>query len=699
MKDAGTSEFIPIYVAALAVLMSVAPVHAAGSNDAQAIAEQFAKDGAEADAKAKRAEQARVEAAKKEFDAKRAEAQRRFEEQKKKEAEKKQADAERKALEDREVNLIEEMLKKEDERRLAEETALKKAEEERLAAEQRKADEPRRLAAEAEAKRQGEETARKQAETERVAVEQRKQQELAEAKKAEEQKRLAAETEAKRLADDKAKAEAKRVAEEAARKQAEAERLTAEAKKAEEQKRLATEAEVKRLAEEARAATAQAEAKKAAEEIRNSSQAQTREDARRQAEDARLAAEEERLKQERVAAEQRNTPAAEQREKQATEKTGVPAAPERQAAATQNTTAIAKPDELGAPDKLRQRHVTLILRLEHPSASDGARRFRNEFTVDPIACFGETCYVGRGSSEAAKQTTVERALSPGNVLGLRAGACNKTLLCIYRSIELPPGAATLQPIDINVINHDFLLPRLLKADASCRIEGTSLKCDGGLFTHEYSAWIVPESVAERAGPKALEDALNVALPKARQAYAVRTLGEAQPKLGEIARLFHDRVLHDQFSSSCFSAIGPLSATFDLAFSSLGMPPEMVRFGGMRVSHRPNEVLEAVATSASPARLESLVAEEPQATWRILRGIEQLRALGSADTVEAASPSETLKIAAEGGKVVLQVGAAVRARAQSIVAACSQRASRHDGDGEGRRERGERGERERHWWRR
>jgi len=722
MKDAGPSDFIPLYAAVLAVLVSVAPVRAASSDDAQSIAERFAKDGAEAEARAKREESDRIEAARKAFEVKRAEAQKRFEQQKRKEAEKQQADSERKAREAREIQLIEDMLKQEDERRLAEESA-RKQELERKAAEvaeenARKADDAARKAAEL---KQAEERARLAAEAQARRVAEEAAHKTAELQQARERQRLAAEAEAKRAAEENArKAADLRQAEERARLAAEADarriaedtaRQAAELKQAEERTRHAAEVEAKRIAEEAGKAAAVAEAKKAADEIRRANESQSIEDARRQAEDMRLAAEEAKFKAARLAAEQRERQPAEQRERQPAEQRERQPAEQRESPGD-IASGRAKSDEPAAqPTPIlpasatppastvpaagaanRAPRVTLILRLEHPSASDGPRRFRNEYTVDPIACFGDTCYVSHGSGERAGQTTVERALSLGNVIGARAGACNKTLSCIYRDIELPAGALALQTIDINVVNHDYLVPRQIAADPSCRLQGKSLACDGGTFTHEYSAWVVPEAVAEQAGVDVLEAALADGLPKARRAYTLRSLAAVQPRLAELARGFLNRVLDDHFATTCLTTAGPLAAAFDLAWSSLGIPSQSHPFGGIRAGHAPAAVLGNLMAASSPAQLQAVVDDEPVEAWRIIRGVGQLMAVAAAEKVEAVSPPDTLRIATVSGKSVLQVGSAIRERAHVIVSSScggGQRAARYDDD-DGR---------EHHWWRR
>ena len=65
----------------------------------------------------------------------------------------------------------------------------------------------------------------------------------------------------------------------------------------------------------------------------------------------------------------------------------------------------------------------------------------------------------------------------------------------------------MQPVDINVIRHDRYGWSDAKPDATCRVDNDRLTCDRGVNTGAYKAWVIPESVAGKAGAALLAKAL------------------------------------------------------------------------------------------------------------------------------------------------------------------------------------------------
>ena len=381
--------------------------------------------------------------------------------------------------------------KAEDARRQTAEEAemLKRA---RAEAEERKAaaDKAR---AEEEAREARLEEARRIAEEQRLTEEKR----VAEEKRAEEARRLAEEqrlAEEKRIAEEKRAEEARRLAEE--QRLAEEKRI-AEEKRAEEARRLAEEqrlAEEKRVAEEKRAEEARrvAEEQRLAEEKRIAEERQKRLAAEREAEHTRLTEKLLKLQQQRA------------ERKQLTERApmglGAPAAPV--------IAAPAKPEPphtavVTAPAPATR--VTILLVMD--SGTNGIRRFGKK-TADPVICSGPTCWVSSGTSRGSLTLARGQALGPANTLGRRAAACNQHLACVFRDVDLKTRAASIQPIDLRIMRHDRRQPLTLEADHSCRVSGGTLVCDKVFATRTWRAWVVPESVAAKAGPAAIEAALE-----------------------------------------------------------------------------------------------------------------------------------------------------------------------------------------------
>ncbi|OYW54009.1 MAG: hypothetical protein B7Y80_00830 [Hyphomicrobium sp. 32-62-53] len=146
--------------------------------------------------------------------------------------------------------------------------------------------------------------------------------------------------------------------------------------------------------------------------------------------------------------------------------------------------------------------VTVLLVME--PGKKGIRRFNK--TADPVLCEGSLCFVSNGAAEPARVMAMRKTLGPGNTFGKRAGACRNKLTCVFRGVTLD-GAATIQPVDLKVLVHDRREARAVSGDASCRVVAGRLSCGRTVVAAGYRAWIVPERIAEQAGPQALEAAV------------------------------------------------------------------------------------------------------------------------------------------------------------------------------------------------
>ena len=161
-----------------------------------------------------------------------------------------------------------------------------------------------------------------------------------------------------------------------------------------------------------------------------------------------------------------------------------------------------------------QQNVTILLVMQ--PGDRGIRRF--EKSADPVLCIGARCYVGMGSNTPAKPLTRAAALGTVNTLGARAWGCRHSLTCVLRNVDLGADSASVQPIDLKIMRHDRRETQTVRADLSCEVDGAGgLHCANPVTTRTWRAWIVPESLAERAGPRALESALSSGLPDHRSA--------------------------------------------------------------------------------------------------------------------------------------------------------------------------------------
>jgi colicin import membrane protein len=469
--------------ATIFVWLAGCSVEAGGESAAHDLAEQFAKEArkskdqarqrAEGDAEPARptvedrrkseeaemlaraqqeAEQRRAEMLKAREEAERADALRQAEVARAREEARRQADIARKA---------------EEERRLAEaqrkEEEVKAAEARRQAEAARKAEEERWLA-----------EARRKAEEEAKAEEARRQAEVA--RKSEEERQLA---EARRRAEEQAKADE-------ARRQAEAARV------AEEERRRA---EARRIAEEQARGEDERRRVEAAEQARRA-----RLHAEREAEGERLA---DRLRQAR---EQRRW----RIEEPASSTADIaPTRPEQGAAGLGGEpwqrADRADADTLSPFSSNRNVERVTVLLVIQPG-NYGIRRHNK--TGDPILCSESGCYVSSGADAAAEFLPGRRALKFGRIFGDRAGACSNSLGCVFRDIDLRSIGQFLAPVDMHVLKHDRRQVQHNVSVSDCRVEGARLSCRRGIRAADYVMWIVPEYVAEQAGPERLEQAVD-----------------------------------------------------------------------------------------------------------------------------------------------------------------------------------------------
>lgn len=154
------------------------------------------------------------------------------------------------------------------------------------------------------------------------------------------------------------------------------------------------------------------------------------------------------------------------------------------------------------PADLPETLVTILLVME--PGKKGIRRFNR--VADPVICEGARCFVSNGAGAPARVMTKSRTLGPGNTFGQRAGACRGKLVCVFRGLTLDRQDPVLQPVDLKVLVHDRREPRAVSADASCRVLVGRLTCGRTIVAKGYRAWVVPEGVAQEAGPTALEAA-------------------------------------------------------------------------------------------------------------------------------------------------------------------------------------------------
>ena len=144
--------------------------------------------------------------------------------------------------------------------------------------------------------------------------------------------------------------------------------------------------------------------------------------------------------------------------------------------------------------------------------------------ADPILCAADGCFVSEGADRPAHFLPVRKALGFGNTFGARAGACRQRLGCVFRGIDLGDLRGYLQPVDLHILRHDRRRPQAIPGDSDCRINAGRLACARGIYAEDYAMWIVPERLADAAGPLALEQAVADGLKGPRSGDIFSLLG-------------------------------------------------------------------------------------------------------------------------------------------------------------------------------
>ncbi len=160
--------------------------------------------------------------------------------------------------------------------------------------------------------------------------------------------------------------------------------------------------------------------------------------------------------------------------------------------------------------------VTVLVLME--PRNRGWRRSKK--AAYPVLCVGRRCYISAGAENTANALSRLRVLGPVNSLGRRAGPCNNQLACVFRGVTLDRNPSHIQPVDMGLLRHKRRDIRKATPDRTCAVTRGSLHCTSVIIAHRYRAWIVPEAIAEEAGPKALEDALHNGLTALRSARLV-----------------------------------------------------------------------------------------------------------------------------------------------------------------------------------
>ena len=174
-----------------------------------------------------------------------------------------------------------------------------------------------------------------------------------------------------------------------------------------------------------------------------------------------------------------------------------------------------EPESSAAIGRLQKPPARATIMVIMQPGNKGIRRF--EKTADPVLCVKDGCYVSEGAGHPALFKQRNQVLGFTNTLGARAGACQRSLGCVFRDVDLASSGGLIQPIDMKVLAHDRRESQTVETDSNCRFEGGRLSCSHPFNAGSYRYWVVPEALADRAGATALEQTLRDGLPSSQSA--------------------------------------------------------------------------------------------------------------------------------------------------------------------------------------
>lgn len=301
--------------------------------------------------------------------------------------------------------------------------------------------------------------------------------------------------------------------------------------------------------------------------------------------------------------------------------------------------------------------VTFILVLEPKKFSGKA--WDIDRGADPIVCIGEGCYRSDGLDRPARYVPGKRALGPLVALnvGGKAGACTNKLACVLRSVPLEDGPVRITPIDVDIDRHDRLEERFVAPDTSCRVKRGRLDCYNGIYTREYSLWVVPDTIIEAAGADVLVEAVSDGVRAGRVRFAEEFLSQERDAIPERIGEFYRLVLGDMVSETCRNDPTLMAETFRLANI------------GTAAGSSAGAAIDHFMRQGSDAEMLDMIATSPRVFWGLQQAIDRFQSLVSVEDVTHDAKARGLKVAEKGGQLVLEVGWEAEDDARDLLDRC------------------------------
>ena len=130
---------------------------------------------------------------------------------------------------------------------------------------------------------------------------------------------------------------------------------------------------------------------------------------------------------------------------------------------------------------------------------------------DAIICIADVCYASLGFDTGAMPVARAQVVAMKSTDEVKAAFCKGQYGCVFRDVVIP-ASARIEIIDASKAGTKSDLGDV-SIDQTCKIDDGDLDCKNAAATVGQRAWIVPESVARKAGVTAIEEALADGLPE------------------------------------------------------------------------------------------------------------------------------------------------------------------------------------------
>lgn len=275
--------------------------------------------------------------------------------------------------------------------------------------------------------------------------------------------------------------------------------------------------------------------------------------------------------------------------------------------------------------------------------------------ADPVLCLPHGCYKSKGLRKGAKYYPGKKIFLPAVI----NRHCRNSLQCIFRDIELHDGLTEVWPVDLDGFRHDHLEHRLVQSDESCLSSGGELYCLNGIFTEEYSMWIIPERIITKVKLGELDEALYTGLDKTKEDYMHSYLSQAHEDIPHLVSKFYELIVGDEVPKHCATNLDATYKAFEMAGLFLNQN-----------SHVLYLFKEYLQNSDRKTFIE-LSKNSPKTFWKFHKMLQDMADYVKADHAKVVKDSyfHAVKLHAEENSVKLLVSKKTKAYANEMIEEC------------------------------